>query len=98
MAIRVERRRMDLAIVGTGHVGLVTGACLAEMGNNVICVDNDLEKVESLQRGRIPIYEPKLEELVLANQKAGRIEFIDSIAQAVDKAEVIFIETIRADG
>jgi UDPglucose 6-dehydrogenase len=82
---------MDLSIVGSGYVGLVSGACFAEVGHNVICVDNDPRKVESLQAGRIPIYEPGLEELVLRNVAAGRLRFTNSIEDGVDHSEVVFI-------
>jgi UDPglucose 6-dehydrogenase len=82
---------MDLSIIGSGYVGLVSGACFAEVGHNVICVDNDARKVESLQAGRIPIYEPGLEELVLRNVAAGRLRFTNSIEEGVDHSEVVFI-------
>src|SRR3984957_5099105 len=82
---------MDIAIIGSGYVGLVTGACFADVGHNVICVDNDQRKVDSLRAGRIPIYEPGLEELVLRNVSAHRLHFTNSIEQGVDPSEVIFI-------
>jgi UDPglucose 6-dehydrogenase len=82
---------MNLSIVGSGYVGLVSGACFAEVGHNVICVDNDPRKVEALQAGRIPIYEPGLEELVLRNVAAGRMRFTSSIEEGVDDSEVVFI-------
>ncbi len=82
---------MNLAIVGSGYVGLVTGACFAEVGHTVICVDNDLKKVHSLQDGHIPIYEPGLEELVKKNVAAGRLSFTTSIGDAVEASKVIFI-------
>jgi UDPglucose 6-dehydrogenase len=82
---------MNLAIVGSGYVGLVTGACFAEVGHKVICVDNDLKKVHSLQDGHIPIYEPGLEEIVKKNVAAGRLSFTNSIGDAVDASTVIFI-------
>jgi UDPglucose 6-dehydrogenase len=82
---------MNLAIVGSGYVGLVTGACFAEVGHRVICVDNDLKKVHTLQDGQIPIYEPGLEELVKKNVAAGRLSFTASIAEAVAVSKVIFI-------
>jgi UDPglucose 6-dehydrogenase len=82
---------MNLAIVGSGYVGLVTGACFAEVGHRVICVDNDLKKVHQLQDGNIPIYEPGLEELVKKNVAAGRLSFTASIGDAVGASQVIFI-------
>src|SRR5476651_700709 len=82
---------MNLAIVGSGYVGLVTGACFADVGHRVICVDNDLKKVHQLQDGRIPIYEPGLEELVKKNVAAGRLSFTASIGDAVAASKVIFI-------
>src|ERR1022692_2137123 len=82
---------MNLTIVGTGYVGLVTGTCFAEKGHRVICVDNDATKVKTLQAGGIPIYEPGLEEMVKTNVAAGRLSFTTSIAEGVEKSEVIFI-------
>jgi UDPglucose 6-dehydrogenase len=82
---------MDLAIVGSGYVGLVTGACFADVGHNVICVDNDPRKVETLRQGRVPIYEPGLEEIIHRNVSAQRLRFTGSIKEGVDGAQVIFI-------
>ena len=82
---------MRIAIIGTGYVGLVTGACFAEIGHQVLCVDNNLEKVTLLRSGGIPIYEPGLEDLVARNVAAGRLAFSHQIADAVAGAEVIFI-------
>ena len=82
---------MDVTVVGSGYVGLVAGACLAETGNVVRCVDVDAEKVERLRRNDIPIYEPGLEPLVEANQAAGRLTFTTDLATAVQESEVIFI-------
>ncbi len=82
---------MNIAIIGTGYVGLVTGTCFAEIGHHVICVDNDPEKVRTLQSGGIPIYEPGLEELVPRNVAAGRLRFTGSVAEGVEHADVIFI-------
>ncbi len=82
---------MDLCIIGSGYVGLVSGACFAEVGHRVICVDNDIKKVKSLQAGHIPIYEPGLEDLVHRNVAAKRLRFTDSIEDGVDNSQVIFI-------
>ncbi len=85
------RPRMNLAIVGSGYVGLVTGTCFAEVGHHVICVDNDLKKVHQLQDGHIPIYEPGLEDLVKKNVASGNLSFTASIGDAVKASQVIFI-------
>ena len=82
---------MDIAIIGSGYVGLVTGACFADVGHNVICVDNDLEKVKLLQAGKVPIYEPGLEEVIHRNVSAHRLRFSGSIQDGVDNSQVIFI-------
>src|SRR5271156_6232583 len=82
---------MDIAIIGSGYVGLVTGACFADVGHNVICVDNDQRKVESLQSGLIPIYEPGLEEVVHRNVAARRLRFTNSTADGVDHSQIVFI-------
>ncbi len=82
---------MKIAIVGSGYVGLVTGTCFAELGNDVVCVDNDISKVESLRSGIVPFYEPGLAELVARNVKEGRLTFSDKIGSAVKFASVIFI-------
>ena len=81
---------MKIAIVGTGYVGLVTGTCFAEIGVNVTCVDTNSEKIESLQKGVIPIYENGLEEMVLRNVKAKRLKFTTSLERCLDDVEVIF--------
>ena len=81
----------NIAVIGTGYVGLVTAACLADLGNKVICVDNDYKKVENLKKGIIPIYEPGLAELISKNKKAKRISFGHSIKEATVKSEIIFI-------
>ncbi|MFT5357226.1 MAG: UDPglucose 6-dehydrogenase [Polyangiales bacterium] len=78
-------------MIGTGYVGLVSGACFAETGQNVICVDNDLAKVEALQRGEIPIFEPGLDDLVSRNQQAGRLKFTADAESAVRDAPLIFV-------
>lgn len=82
---------MKLAIIGSGYVGLVTGTCFAEIGHEVICVDNNSSKVEALKAGRIPIYEPGLEDLVRRNVQLKRLSFTDSIEEAVKESLVIFI-------
>ncbi len=82
---------MKLTIIGTGYVGLVTGTCFAEVGHEVICVDNDAAKVMVLKEGGIPIYEPGLEELVRKNVAAGRLSFTINTAEGVGKSDVIFI-------
>ena len=82
---------MDLSIVGSGYVGLVTGACFADVGHNVICVDNDPRKVEALQAGKVPIYEPGLEEVINRNVAAQRLRFTGSIKDGVDNSQVVFI-------
>lgn len=82
---------MKIAIIGTGYVGLVTGTCFAEIGHQVICIDCDAKKVEQLQSGFMPIYEPGLEELVQKNTAAGRLRFTTSTKEGVDQSQIIFI-------
>jgi UDPglucose 6-dehydrogenase len=82
---------MDISIIGSGYVGLVTGACFADVGHNVICVDNDARKIETLQAGRIPIFEPGLEEIIHRNVSAHRLRFSGSIREGVDNSQIVFI-------
>src|SRR5215470_13889836 len=82
---------MDLSIIGSGYVGLVTGACFADVGHNVVCVDNDARKIETLRAGRVPIYEPGLEELIHRNVAARRLRFTESIKEGVDNSQIVFI-------
>ena len=82
---------MNLCIIGAGHVGLVTGACFAEIGNQVICVDNDEEKIRMIERGKMPMYEPDLEELVRRNVDQGKLSFSTSVAEGTVRSQVIFI-------
>jgi UDPglucose 6-dehydrogenase len=82
---------MQIAMIGSGYVGLVTGACFAEFGYHVVCVDKDVAKIESLRKGVIPIYEPGLESLVQQTQKVGRLSFTTDLKEAVSKADAVFI-------
>ena len=82
---------MKICILGTGYVGLVSGTCFSDLGNNVICVDRDAKKIESLNSGKIPIYEPGLEELVIKNFKQKRLSFTTDIDLAIKKSNIIFI-------
>src|SRR5580698_884791 len=82
---------MKIAVIGTGYVGLVTGTCFAETGNDVICVDIDKTKVDKLSSGQITIYEPGLEKLFLRNQKEGRLHFTTSLVDGIKDAKIIFL-------
>lgn len=82
---------MKICVIGTGYVGLVAGTCLADMGNTVICVDNNIEKIEKLEKGIVPIYEPGLEELIKINVKEKRLSFTTDLAMAVRESKVCFI-------
>lgn len=82
---------MNISIIGTGYVGLVTGACLSDLGHEVLCVDSDATKIEGLLRGIVPIFEPGLDTIVSVNANEGRLDFSTSIRQAVDHGEIIFI-------
>src|SRR5215510_5106132 len=93
---------MRIAMVGSGYVGLVSGACLAQFGHDVICVDKVADKVAQLRKGDVPIYEPGLDKLVVDNVRAGRLTFDTNLAEAVGSAEAVFIAvgtpTRRGDG
>jgi UDPglucose 6-dehydrogenase len=82
---------MDISIIGSGYVGLVTGACFADVGHNVICVDNDPRKVEALQAGKVPIYEPGLDEVIQRNVSAHRLRFSGSTREGVENSQIVFI-------
>ncbi|MDA7598178.1 UDP-glucose 6-dehydrogenase, partial [bacterium] len=82
---------MKLTIIGSGYVGLTTGACFAEVGHEVMCVDNNAEKVATLLKGDIPIYEPGLAEIVTKNVAAGRLKFTTNTPEGVDHGNVVFI-------
>ena len=82
---------MKIAVVGTGYVGLVVGACLAENGNDVICVDKDVAKIDMLDAGRMPIYEPGLEEMVRRNHAEERLTFTTDLPAAVQESDIVFI-------
>ena len=82
---------MRIAIIGTGYVGLVSGACFSEFGIDVTCIDVDMEKINDLQTGKIPIYEPGLEDLVDKNVSAKRLHFTSNLEEAVSEADAVFI-------
>ncbi|MCK9585011.1 MAG: UDP-glucose 6-dehydrogenase, partial [Candidatus Cloacimonetes bacterium] len=82
---------MNLAVIGSGYVGLTSGACFADMGNNVICVDKDLTKIKMLKEGKVPIFEPGLQAMVCRNVEEGRLSFSSDLAQAVKESLILFI-------
>ena len=82
---------MKICMIGTGYVGLVSGVCFSDLGNSVICVDKDINKINNLKKGIIPIYEPGLDELVKKNFKSGRLNFTNTFNQAVSKSDIVFI-------
>jgi UDPglucose 6-dehydrogenase len=82
---------MRITMIGSGYVGLVSGVCFADFGNDVICVDKDVSKIEALQRGEIPIFEPGLEQLVADNVRAGRLSFTTEVEASVAASDVVFI-------
>ena len=82
---------MKLCMIGTGYVGLVSGACFADLGNNVWCVDKNVKKINMLNDNKIPIYEPGLQEVVTKNYKSGRLKFTTNLKKAVQDSELIFI-------
>src|SRR3954466_12418139 len=82
---------MEIAVIGTGYVGLVAGACFADTGNNVICVDKDPAKIEGLKKGIIPIFEPGLDTLVERGTAEGRLKFTTSPQEAVQASEIVFL-------
>ena len=81
---------MKIAVIGTGYVGLVTGTCLAETGNDVICVDINKEKVQKMRSGVVPMYEPHLDTLFERNSKAGRVSFSTSLEKGITHADIVF--------
>src|SRR5215217_2985360 len=82
---------MRIAMIGSGYVGLVSGACFSDFGHEVVCVDTNADKIESLKQGRIPIFEPGLQALVAQNSRAGRLSFTTDLKSAVAGAEIVFI-------
>jgi UDPglucose 6-dehydrogenase len=89
---------MNIAVVGTGYVGLVTGTCFAETGNHVICVDIDANKVQMMKDGKVPIYEPHLDVLFERNIRQGRLSFTTDLVSAIKDAQIIFLGPAHASG
>src|SRR5579864_8881385 len=93
---------MRIAMIGSGYVGLVSGACFAHFGHDVACVDKEVDKIARLKRGEMPIYEPGLDRLVADNMRAGRLQFSTNLEEAVSSADAVFIAvgtpTRRGDG
>jgi len=89
---------MRIVMIGAGYVGLVSGACLSEFGHEVVCVDNDPARIEALKDGIIPIYEPGLDEVVIANMRAGRLSFTADLSHAARKAEPCSLRWARRPG
>src|SRR5215813_12284541 len=90
-ATKGKRSQMNICVIGTGYVGLVTGCVFSDLGNEVICVDKDPEKIAMLERGEMPIYEPGLEELVKRNVEDRRLFFTEDLGDAVEHSDVVFI-------
>ena len=88
---------MHIAVIGTGYIGLVTGTCFAEFGVEVTCIDVDKSKIDMLNSGKVPIYEPGLEEMVERNMKAGRLRFATDVKKGVQEALVVFIGVATDD-
>src|SRR5947209_1659758 len=82
---------MKIAVVGTGYVGLVTGTCFADCGNEVMCIDKDVRKIDRLKKGDIPIYEPGLQELVHRNHRDGRLLFTTNLKEGIAPAQLVFV-------
>lgn len=82
---------MRIAIVGSGYVGLVSGVCFSEMGVEVVCIDNNVDKIESLRNGQVPIYEPELDTLIRKNLSAGRLSFETDLSAVIDTTDIVFI-------
>ena len=91
LELKFTKEKMKLCMIGTGYVGLVSGTCFADIGNQVICVDKDIEKIKKLKSGISPIYEPGLDELIKKNYLAKRLSFTTDIKQAITSSDIIFI-------